>query len=764
MRRSLRKAGWALAAAGGLGITTSAVAQSPLPMAEPGGHVLPAGETENVVLTEAQARFEEGQTELAFLADPMLFPYGLGAHVQGGVLEVRGYVPTEVARDEALRVARSQTTLAVVDKLKVHPTLAGHGAVDKPENIQRAARALLEESIPEYGKRLEVRCDARGHVTVSGSVGSYEDRLLVSRKLRQVPGCSCVINELTLGTAHEARPVQKTSATTALHEAPPPSSKPTPKLWEPVAPPPPLPAPITVHKDNESPAPSSPRSHSTPVPLPSAPEIKPLAPPAPVITTPTRGTVETPVADVKPAPKATTPIVPVIEVPPLPPTTTPAKRPTPPTTVEMPLPPVTTAPKIVTPPLPKIEVPPPAAAATAPKTVTPVQPKIEVPPLPPTTPPVKQPTRPAPTVEMPLPEATTTPKVVTPALPKIEVPPLPPATTTKPAPTVLPGIDKPPSESRRPLLPPVQTTPSVTLPPVAPTPAPSPAPAALPPVKPMPAPSPTPVTLPPIASPSATAPSRPVAPAQSKAPTSKPASGSSEESYVTEGTISFDDPAPPKPPVDKKPATVQPRPITPMVQPPPANPVGYDRPTSVPPTKTISSDKTASLPMITSQPLKPAFADKAAALPQISSQPIVQPPLPPVKPASGPVTLTPPPVKATEGTLTLPPSRPASSPVVQVSAPPKASTPVAPAKAPAPVAPTRPAATTPAGRLKERLEDACGAGYDVRVTATAKNGMQVSITAKNEADGQRLMERMTPVFKSAEFSAMEINAEVVWTK
>jgi hypothetical protein len=724
-------------------------------MAEPGGHVLPAGETENIVLTEAQARFEEGQTELAFLANPMLFPYGLGAHVQAGVLEVRGYVPTEVARDEALRVARSQTTLAVVDKLKVHPTLAGHGGVDKPENIQRAARALLEESIPDYGKRLEVRCDARGHVTVSGSVGSYEDRLLVSRKLRQVPGCSCVINELTLGTTHEARPVQKTSATTALHEAPPPSSKPTPKLWEPVAPPPPPPAPITVRKENDSPAPSNPRPQSTPVPLTSAPEIKPLPLPTPVTTTPRRGTVDTPVPDVQPAPKATTPMVPVIEVPPLPTTTPPAKRPTP-TTVEMPLQPVTTAPKTVTPPLPKIEVPPPAPAATAPRTVTPVQPKVEVPP-------VKQPTRPAPTVEMPLPEATTAPKVMTPPLPKIEVPPLPPATTTKPAPTVLPGIDRAPPEPRRSVLPPVVTTPSVTLPPVAPTPAPSPVPAALPPVKPMPAPSPTPVTLPPVAPPSATAPSRPFAPTQSKAPTSKPASGSSEESYVTEGTISFDDPAPPKP-VDKKPATVQPRPITPMVQPPPANPVGYDRPTSVPPTRTISSDKPASLPVITSQPLKPAGSDKPAALPSIASQPIAQPPLPPVKPVTGPVTLTPPPMKSTEGTLKLPASRPAPSPVAQVSAPAKVPTPVAPATAPRPVAPTRPAATTPAGRLKERLEEACGAGYEVRVTATAKNGMQVSITAKSEADGQRLMERMTPVFKSAEFSTMEINAEVVWTK
>src|SRR5439155_13113844 len=134
-----------------------------------------------------QARLEEGQVELAFLADPMLFAYGLGAHAQGNVLEVRGYVPNEAVREQALRVATAQSGLHVIDRMKLHATLAGHGAVDKPENITRSARALLEESFPEHGKGMEVRCDARGHVTVRGSVGSHEDKVLASRKLPQVP-------------------------------------------------------------------------------------------------------------------------------------------------------------------------------------------------------------------------------------------------------------------------------------------------------------------------------------------------------------------------------------------------------------------------------------------------------------------------------------------------------------------------------------------------------------------------------------------------
>ena len=81
---------------------------------------------------------------------------------------------------------------------------------------------------------------------------------------------------------------------------------------------------------------------------------------------------------------------------------------------------------------------------------------------------------------------------------------------------------------------------------------------------------------------------------------------------------------------------------------------------------------------------------------------------------------------------------------------------------PAPVAPARPAAP-PAVRLKERIQAICGPAYEVKVTAKAKDSLQLTITARNQTDGQRLMDRITPVLKSAEFSSIEIDAEVVYT-
>ncbi len=195
MRRSFRRAGWALAAAGGLGLSGPALAQS-----NTVHFIGPAGHASTVeppsVLNDGQARYEESQVELAWLAEPMLFSLNLGAQLKDNTLIVRGYVPTAAVHDQALKVAREQTTFRVLDDLKIYPQLATRGSSDKPETIQHYARQLLVEQFPEHGKNMEVKCDPRGRVTVTGPIGSYEEKLLVSRKLRQVEGCNCVVNQL----------------------------------------------------------------------------------------------------------------------------------------------------------------------------------------------------------------------------------------------------------------------------------------------------------------------------------------------------------------------------------------------------------------------------------------------------------------------------------------------------------------------------------------------------------------------------------------
>jgi hypothetical protein len=530
---------------------------------EPGGQVAPAGEA--AALTESQARPEEGQVELAFLADPMLFAYGLGAHVQGGNLEVRGFVPNEGVREQALRVAAAQTGLHVIDRLRLLPVVAGHGTADTPENVCRAARVLLETDFPAHGKGMEVQCDARGHLTVSGRVASFEDKVLVSRKLRQVRGCSCVVNQLSVASVD---PVRKTPS------AAPGETKPAPK-WEPSGTPASPPTAVTpAKKDKTSDLPPS-----------GLPRIS--ADPA------------------SPSPKRESAPLPVIEA----------------------TPPTTPAPKKAAVALPVIEAAPRPAD--------------------------QEPRRPAP--------------------PPIE-PEKGPAQKQAPAKVVIDAPSPPAApESRRP-------TTAPALPPLAP-----------------PAPKPS---------------------------AAKPTTGGSEESFVTEGMITFDDPpAPAKPPAPVKPPV---------------------------PEKATAPQKPAA--EITAPPA-PVLPKPAPSTPV----PAQLPPLPPVKPAPAPAPRSSAPVamKPLDGTLRLdpPPAPPGGPQVAQATKPP------VPQSAAAPVRPTAP----PDVRLKERIQAACGPAYEVKVmTAKGKNVLEVNITVRDEADGKRLMEQITPILKSPEFGTLEINAEVVY--
>jgi hypothetical protein len=561
---------------------------------EPGEQTAPA-----VALTESQARLEEGQVELAFLADPMLFAYGITAHVQGGSLEVRGFVPNEGVREQALRVATAQTGLHVIDRLRILPSLAGHGTVDKPENVCRAARVLLETDFPGHGQGMEVQCDPRGHLTVSGRVASFEDKVLVSRKLRQVPGCSCVINQLAVASAD---PVRKTQS------AAPGETKPAPK-WEPPGTPAPPPTVVTpAKKDKSSDLPSSgmPRISADP----ASPSPKRESAPLPVIETASPTT---------PAPKKAAVALPVIEAAPRPADQQSRQHAPPPVTAEK---------------------------APAPKQAPATQAIIDLPPL--SAAPESRRPAPAP-VE---PEKGPAPKQA-PAKVVTDVAP-PPAAT----------------ESRRPAT-------ATSLPPL----------------------------VPPAAKPSA----------------AKPTAGGSEESFVTQGMITFDEP----PAAAKPPAPVKP-------------PVSEKAPA---PQKPATEITTPPAPV----QLKPAPSTPA---------PAPLPPPPPVKPAPAPAerSSVPAATRPLDGTLRLDP------PPLSPGKPQATKTPVPPSVA----APVRPAAP-PDVRLKERIQAACGPAYEVQVTTVkGKSVLQLSITGRDEADGKRLMEQITPILKSPEFGTLEINAEVVY--
>lgn len=141
-------------------------------------------------------RFLEIVVELAWLADPVTFPYFLEARVDKTTLEVRGYVPTKAVRDQAVKIAHLRSPLTVVDALREQPIPTVRTSRLPPAQLQAMALAALRETFPRQHQHLAVRGASDGKVTVLGAVRSCEEKLSVSHALRRLPGCAGVHNLL----------------------------------------------------------------------------------------------------------------------------------------------------------------------------------------------------------------------------------------------------------------------------------------------------------------------------------------------------------------------------------------------------------------------------------------------------------------------------------------------------------------------------------------------------------------------------------------
>ena len=238
MRKALRRAGMTMTA-GLLGLASPALAQyaahpagtsgsmvKPVPApasyftadAKSGDLITPASHTSEVIssvagapvsyviqtadgqapapLLEGHSRLEEMKVELALLGDPTTFPYHLAAHVEGPSLQVRGFVPNDAVRKRTLELARTSTVLTVADGLKIHPKLSMRIAGEPPETLEKGAIKLLTANFPEAVEGIEVKAKVNGQVILTGSIRSYEEKLLVSRLMRRLTGCTSVVNQL----------------------------------------------------------------------------------------------------------------------------------------------------------------------------------------------------------------------------------------------------------------------------------------------------------------------------------------------------------------------------------------------------------------------------------------------------------------------------------------------------------------------------------------------------------------------------------------
>ena len=133
MRLAHGSTGWALLTAGGLALSAAAQIHVPAPVEQ----------TSATTAVEAIAGFDEIRVELAWLADNATFPCQLVARVCDGSLEICGTVPSEALRQEAVKIAKQQTRLKVVDKLLVRPGSALVPGKTTQDQLCRSATGAL---------------------------------------------------------------------------------------------------------------------------------------------------------------------------------------------------------------------------------------------------------------------------------------------------------------------------------------------------------------------------------------------------------------------------------------------------------------------------------------------------------------------------------------------------------------------------------------------------------------------------------------------
>jgi hypothetical protein len=158
-------------------------------------------------------RLAEINVEIAWLADPVTFPYYLEAHASANQIEVKGFVPNKTVREQALRIAQVYSSMPVADSLKEHPSLQVKPSPMSPQQLLASVQASLRVALPRQHQQLKAECGSDGKVFIVGTVNSHEEKLTVSHALRRLHGCTSVQNLTTI-------PGEKTDIVTASNQKP----------------------------------------------------------------------------------------------------------------------------------------------------------------------------------------------------------------------------------------------------------------------------------------------------------------------------------------------------------------------------------------------------------------------------------------------------------------------------------------------------------------------------------------------------------------
>lgn len=162
-------------------------------------------------------RSVEIAVEIAWMADPITFPYELRAITHGGVLEVHGAVPDAFVRKQALNIARLHSRSKALDQTDITAAAAKNFTPVPANQVVARTQAALARAMPQLTSSVNAQCDADGVVTLSGSASTVAEKVACGELMRRIPGCLRVQNTIEVGGK---APVSQPPAQTAVSTVP----------------------------------------------------------------------------------------------------------------------------------------------------------------------------------------------------------------------------------------------------------------------------------------------------------------------------------------------------------------------------------------------------------------------------------------------------------------------------------------------------------------------------------------------------------------
>jgi len=194
MRNAWKRTAQTLLAASSLGLLTTLPA-----IGFPIGKQQPAATSQEdnpEFRQECEGNKAAMEIQLEFLADTSISNTDIHAYFRKGKLVIKGNANQQSIAKKAKNLAEKVTTIPIQDEIRVWPFPTYVTQKSSQENLQKAAEKCVHMELGALYPKLKALAQADGTIVVKGPIISLEDKLEVSKKLRKIPGCTRVENQL----------------------------------------------------------------------------------------------------------------------------------------------------------------------------------------------------------------------------------------------------------------------------------------------------------------------------------------------------------------------------------------------------------------------------------------------------------------------------------------------------------------------------------------------------------------------------------------